>query len=146
MENCVRLRKEYKITPESKNFKTLFGITNRKKPSVIYIKLNTWANYSGDLKEYDNCISFLNSKIKNKIKNELRDSKIFDTAFFYTPELKKTLYKGQSKFHACFEVTIKQKEPLITDNDIIFNKVELIINNLIKEIENDNYFCFGIKK
>lgn len=146
MNACARLRKEFKITTISKNFKSIFGISNRKDPLIMYIKLNTWVNYSGDLNYYNENINKLNSRVKLKIKDELNKSGIFDTTFFYTPELKKILYKGQSTFHACFEITIKQKKPIETDIAVINNKIESMINNLINTIENNHNFNFMIKK
>jgi hypothetical protein len=140
-----RYRKEYKIIPISKNFKTSFGISNRKKPSIIYIRLNSWAKYLYDIKEYGICLKILNSTIRNKIKSEIRDSMAFDPMFFYTPNIKKVLYKNQSKFHTCFEITIKQSEPIISNIEILTNKVENMINNIIGEIENDNNFVFSLK-
>lgn len=146
MLNNERTGKEYKITPESKNFKASFGLINRKEPIVLYIKMNTWVNYSGNIKNYNENIDKLNSLIKFKIKEELIASSIFENIFFYTPELKKTLYNEGTKSHARFEITIKQKTPIITDINIINNKIQHLINNIISLIEKENNFMFSLTK
>lgn len=146
MEKNGRLRKEYKVSPQSNNFKATFGIVNRKVPSVMYIKLNTWVDYKEEVKYYGENMDLLNSKIKSKIKEELRMSGIFDPMFFYTPEVKKTLNKNSNPFHACFEFTIKKKENLMLDTDEIINRITILINNVIELIESSEIFEFGIKK
>ena len=146
MQNNERSGKEYTIIPQSTNFKTTFGFINRKEPLVLYIKLNTWMSYSGDIKNYNENVDKLNSTIKLKIKEELSKSDIFQNVFFYTPELKKTLYNEGTKSHARFEITIKQKTPIITDINIIGNKVESFINNLIMLIEKENNFSVSLTK
>lgn len=146
MDNLERKGKEYSIITESSNFKSIFGFINRKEPIVIYIKLDTWVNYSGNIKNYNENIDKLNSLIKFKIKEELIASSIFENIFFYTPELKKTLYNEGTKSHARFEITIKQKTPIITDINIINNKIQHLINNIISLIEKENNFMFSLTK
>lgn len=145
MENNGRLRKEYKITPESNNMKVTFGVVNRKMPSVMYLKLNTWITYYDGIKDYPEYISLLNSKIKAKIKEELRNSGIFDAAFFYTPQIKNTLINNKP-FHACFEFTIKKKDSIIVDIPTILDKIIIIVNSIISSIENNEAFEFNLKK
>lgn len=146
MQKNERLRKEYKITPSSNNFKAAFGIINRKAPSVMYIKLNTWVNYKDDIKDYDENVGILNTKVKAKIKNELRDSELFNTMFFYTPEMKKTLTKTNAPFHACFELTIRKKLASTDNVDLIVKEAETLINNIIETIEDNEIFEFNLKK
>lgn len=146
VENNARLRKEFKLIPTSKNFKVTFGTTNRISPSVIYIKLNTWIKYTGEIKDYNDNINILNSDIRIAIKNEIRNINYFTDMFFYTPEIKKIITKKTNSSHACFEITLKQKEPLIYNIKSLNNCLFELTDKLICIIENNPNFQFNIKK
>lgn len=146
MDNLERKGKEYSIITESSNFKSIFGFINRKEPIVIYIKLDTWVEYTGNLKNYNDNITLMNTKIKFCIKEHLNKCDMFENIFFYTPELKKTLYTDGVKCHARFEITIKQKLPIINDINIITNKIQQLANNVIKVIEKEPNLKFTLKK
>lgn len=141
-----RLRKEFKIIPESKNFKIAYGTINRLNPIVIYVKVNTWAKYKGDIKYYNDNIDKLNSIVKNTFKRELNNSKTFDTKYFYTPDIKKVLTNSENYFHICFEFTIKQKNVIINDIKQLSDEIKNISNHMISSIENNSNFEFKEKK
>lgn len=146
MGNDIRLKKEHKLTTLSNNFKSVFGTVNRISPSVIYLKINTWIKYNGDIKEYSKNIGNLNSKVKNAIKCEINNAQNFTNIFFYTPNIKKTISNNDNYFHACFEITIKQKEPILYEISLLNDKLTIFSNNLINIIEKSNDFEFSIKK
>lgn len=145
MINNGRLRKEYKIASKSNNIKVTFGIVNRKMPSTMYLKLNTWVTYYEEIKYYPEYITLLNNRVKAKIKEELRDSGIFHAAFFYTPQIKNNLTNA-NPFHACFEFTIKKKDSIIVNTQTILDKISIIVNNIIESLESNEAFEFNIKK
>lgn len=145
-ENNIRLKKEYKLSPLSKNFKVVFGTVNRISPSVIYLKLSTWVKYNGEIKEYNKDISYLNSNIKISVRNEIRNAQNFTDMFFYSPNIKKILANNDNCFHACFEITIKQREPILHEISLLNNKLKIFSDNLISIIEKNHRFEFSIKK
>jgi hypothetical protein len=146
MDNNVRLRKEYKISNKSQNFKTTFGTTNRVLPSVIYLKMDTWVKYTGDIKDYNEKINSLNSNIRFNIKNEIRNAVNFTDIYFYTPNIKKVMLNVKNPFHACFEITLKQKEPIIYEISLLEDKLKIFSDNIINIIERTPHFEFNIKK
>jgi hypothetical protein len=146
VEKNVRLRKECKIKVNSSNFSSKFGIMNRMSPNVIYIKINSWLEYLGDFKDYSSYINNLNSTIKVEFKTLMNKSNIFDNVFIYTPNTKKNIIINNKKFHASFEFTIKQKEPISKDIDFIKKEIELVVNNIIEKIEKDTMFKYKLTK
>lgn len=146
METQERIRKEIQINSNSNNFKIILGIANKKEPLVLYIKINSWANYLGDYKNYNEYIDKLNSNVKFLIKNELRKHEMFDNVFFYIPELKKTLNKNNTNMHCCFDLTIKQKQPIETDINKIKDSITYLSNKIVESIENNHIFSFSLNK
>lgn len=146
METQERIRKEIRINSNSNNFKIILGIANKKEPLVLYIKINSWANYLGDYKNYNEYINKLNSNVKFLIKNELRNNQMFDNVFFYIPELKKTLNKNNTNMHCCFDLTIKQKQPIETDINKIKDSITYLSNKIVDSIENNHIFSFSLNK
>ena len=140
METQERIRKEIRINSNSNNFKIILGIANKNEPLVLYIKINSWGNYLGDYKNYNEYINKLNSNVKFLIKNELRNNQMFDNVFFYIPELKKTLNKNNTNMHCCFDLTIKQKQPIETDINKIKDSITYLSNKIVESIENNHIF------
>lgn len=145
-ENGVRLKKEYKLIPESDNFKVVFGTTNRITPKVIYIKINSWCKFNGDLDEYSKSMNDLSSKSKQIVKTQISNTKIFDNKFFYSTELKKILFNTNKPFHACFEITLRQNEPILKDVNLLNKEIENIVNGLIESLDKNNGFEFSKTK
>lgn len=146
VENNTRLRKEYKIQTSSNNFKCVYGTINRLNPSVIYIKLNTWVKFISDIKEYGENVNKLNMSVKTNIRQEIKKAENFTDLFFYTPNIKKVMTDKNNFFHACFEITLKQKEPIIYEISVLNDKIKTLTDNIIKIIENDINFEFNITK
>ena len=146
METQERIRKEIQINSNSNNFKIILGIANKNEPLVLYIKINSWGNYLGDYKNYNEYINKLNSNVKLLIKNELRNNQMFDNVFFYIPELKKTLNKNNTNMHCCFDLTIKQKQPIETDINKIKDSITYLSNKIVESIENNHIFSFSLNK
>ena len=146
METQERIRKEIRINSNSNNFKIILGIANKNEPLVLYIKINSWGNYLGDYKNYNEYINKLNSNVKFLIKNELRNNQMFDNVFFYIPELKKTLNKNNTNMHCCFDLTIKQKQPIETDINKIKDSITYLSNKIVESIENNHIFSFSLNK
>ena len=146
METQERIRKEIRINSNSNNFKIILGIANKNEPLVLYIKINSWGNYLGDYKIYNEYINKLNSNVKFLIKNELRNNQMFDNVFFYIPELKKTLNKNNTNMHCCFDLTIKQKQPIETDISKIKDSITYLSNKIVDSIENNHIFSFSLNK
>ena len=146
METQERIRKEIRINSNSNNFKIILGIANKNEPLVLYIKINSWGNYLGDYKIYNEYINKLNSNVKLLIKNELRNNQMFDNVFFYIPELKKTLNKNNTNMHCCFDLTIKQKQPIETDINKIKDSITYLSNKIVESIENNHIFSFSLNK
>lgn len=146
MEIQERIRKEIRINSNSNNFKIILGIANKNEPLVLYIKINSWGNYLGDYKNYNEYINKLNSNVKFLIKNELRNNQMFDNVFFYIPELKKTLNKNNTNMHCCFDLTIKQKQPIETDINKIKDSITYLSNKIVESIENNHIFSFSLNK
>lgn len=146
METQERIRKEIRINSNSNNFKIILGIANKNEPLVLYIKINSWGNYLGDYKNYNEYINKLNSNVKFLIKNELRNNQMFDNVFFYIPELKKTLNKNNTNMHCCFDLTIKQKQPIETDINKIKDSITYLSNKIVDSIENNHIFSFSLNK
>lgn len=146
METQERIRKEIRINSNSNNFKIILGIANKNEPLVLYIKINSWGNYLGDYKNYNEYINKLNSNVKLLIKNELRNNQMFDNVFFYIPELKKTLNKNNTNMHCCFDLTIKQKQPIETDINKIKDSITYLSNKIVESIENNHIFSFSLNK
>ena len=146
METQERIRKEIRINSNSNNFKIILGIANKNEPLVLYIKINSWGNYLGDYKIYNEYINKLNSNVKFLIKNELRNNQMFDNVFFYIPELKKTLNKNNTNMHCCFDLTIKQKQPIETDINKIKDSITYLSNKIVDSIENNHIFSFSLNK
>lgn len=146
METQERIRKEIRINSNSNNFKIILGIANKNEPLVLYIKINSWGNYLGDYKNYNEYINKLNSNVKLLIKNELRNNQMFDNVFFYIPELKKTLNKNNTNMHCCFDLTIKQKQPIETDINKIKDSITYLSNKIVDSIENNHIFSFSLNK
>ena len=140
METQERIRKEIRINSNSNNFKIILGIANKNEPLVLYIKINSWGNYLGDYKNYNEYINKLNSNVKFLIKNELRNNQMFDNVFFYIPELKKTLNKNNTNMYCCFDLTIKQKQPIETDINKIKDSITYLSNKIVESIENNHIF------
>lgn len=141
-----KTRKEFKIDTEGENFKISCGTLDKTNPSVIYLKFDTWANYSGDSKTYKENIDILNSNVRNKLKSQLRGNKMFDVSFLYTPVMKKSFFSNKPKFHACFEFTLKQKQPINTNIEEIKNEIQTLSSTIIKDIERSAYFSFSLSK
>ena len=146
METQERIRKEIRINSNSNNFKIILGIANKNEPLVLYIKINSWGNYLGDYKNYNEYINKLNSNVKFLIKNELRNNQMFDNVFFYIPELKKTLNKNNTNMYCCFDLTIKQKQPIETDINKIKDSITYLSNKIVESIENNHIFSFSLNK
>ncbi len=146
MVDNIRLRKECKIITNSDNFKAVFGTTNRITPSVIYLKINTWVKYNGEVKNYNSDVDKLNSTIKMLIKREIREQNTFSSVFFYTPNIKKSIANTDNLFHVCFEITLKQNNPMIYDIKLLSDKIELLTNKLIQKIESSTTFEFTLNK
>ena len=146
METQERIRKEIRINSNSNNFKIILGIANKNEPLVLYIKINSWGNYLGDYKNYNEYINKLNSNVKLLIKNELRNNQMFDNVFFYIPELKKTLNKNNTNMYCCFDLTIKQKQPIETDINKIKDSITYLSNKIVESIENNHIFSFSLNK
>ena len=146
METQERIRKEIQINSNSNNFKIILGIANKNEPLVLYIKINSWGNYLGDYKNYNEYINKLNSNVKLLIKNELRNNQMFDNVFFYIPELKKTLNKNNTNMYCCFDLTIKQKQPIETDINKIKDSITYLSNKIVESIENNHIFSFSLNK
>lgn len=146
VDNNIRLCKEYKLKTKSENFKCIFGTTNRINPAVVYIKINTWAKYVGDIKNYNNNVNNLNSVVRNKVKQELNAIDNFTSSFFYTPNIKKILSNKENSFHVCFEITLKQRDPILHKINLLNDKIEIITNLLIDSIEENYNFEFSKKK
>lgn len=146
METQERIRKEIRINSNSNNFKIILGIANKNEPLVLYIKINSWGNYLGDYKNYNEYINKLNSNVKFLIKNELRNNQMFDNVFFYIPELKKTLNKNNTNMYCCFDLTIKQKQPIETDINKIKDSITYLSNKIVDSIENNHIFSFSLNK
>lgn len=146
METQERIRKEIRINSNSNNFKIILGIANKNEPLVLYIKINSWGNYLGDYKNYNEYINKLNSNVKLLIKNELRNNQMFDNVFFYIPELKKTLNKNNTNMYCCFDLTIKQKQPIETDINKIKDSITYLSNKIVDSIENNHIFSFSLNK
>ena len=100
----------------------------------------------GDYKNYNEYIDKLNSNVKLLIKNELRKHEMFDNVFFYIPELKKTLNKSNTNMHCCFDLTIKQKQPIETDISKIKDSITYLSNKIVDSIENNHIFSFSLNK
>lgn len=146
IENKLRLRRECKLNVNSKNFKCVYGTTNRLNPSVIYLKLNSWVKYDGDVKDYDLKINSLNYAVKNKIKKIIVENERFTSNYFYTPSIKKTINNNNNMFHICFEFTLKQKDLLELNINNLKMDLEDMSNSLIDVIEQENGFSYTIKK
>lgn len=141
-----RLKKECKVNCKSKNFKSKFGISNRLNPTVIYVEINSWLEHLDDFKNYVSNINQLNSTIKNEIKKLMFNSKIFESSFFYTPNIKKNITSKNNKFYASFEFTIKQKESISNDNDSLKKEIEILTNSIIEKIESFKIFKYNLTK
>lgn len=144
-DDNTRLRREFKLNIDSKNFKAIYGTINRIQPNVIYIKLNSWVKYEGDFKDYSSAASELNSKIRQVFKNKLNNVKWAEKIFFFNPELKKIIVNNNA-FHASFEFTIKQISPITIDLKLVNEDILSISNEIISIIENNKKFVFSGKK
>lgn len=146
VENNSRLKKEYQLPIKSDNFKASFGTVNRIYPSVIYVKINCWVKYEMDVKKYNEDINDLNNSIKQTIKKQINIAQNFTDSFFYTPSIKKLLVNNNSSFHACFEITLKQKEPMLYDISLLNDKLIIFVDNFTDLLEKNHRFIFKVKK
>jgi hypothetical protein len=145
-ENVVRLKKEYKLIPASDNFKVTFGTINRINPKVIYIKINAWCKFNGDLNEYIFSMNSLAFKSKQIVKNKINNTNVFDSKFFYSTELKKILLDTSKPFHACFEITLRQNDAILNDISLLTKDIENIVNELLEFLDKNNLFEFSKNK
>ena len=141
-----RLSKEYKLTTISKNFKSSFGTTNRIEPKVLYIKLFAWAKHTANMEDYALDVEQLIKKIKLKFKEYAIENDIFDSQIYFNINMKKLIVKENETFHASFEFTIKQKDPINSNIIELRREIENITNNTITQIERSSNFEFSIKK
>lgn len=146
MVNNGKLRKKFKLENDHTKFKASAGVSDKENPGIIYLKLDTWATYTGEGKSYKENIEILNSNIRNKIKTELRRNKTFDSSFIYTPEIKRSFFIKKSNFHASFEFTLKQRLPINTNYNELKKEIESLCEYIIKNIENSVYFKFAKSK
>lgn len=142
MSSNSNSRKNFKLKKDYGNFKIISGTQNKAKPLIIFIRMCTWATYNGNGKDYKRNIEELNSNIRNSTKCQLRNSKIFDSNFIYTNEIKRSFFIKKTNFHASFEFTLKQREPISLDFNEITKQIEAFCQESITNIETNYLFKF----
>jgi len=139
----IKNNREVSVELKSENFKCLLGTMNRETPTVLYLKLSSWAEHNSDIHEYKRNITLLDKKIKHKIKDIVNRTNLFDPNIIFLPSHKNNLTKKDDVFHILYEVTLKQT---CVDGlkcvDEICNYMNSDINSIVEILERSSNFEF----
>lgn len=133
-----KLKKKITLKTQNKNIKSVYGTYNRINPTSIYLQINAWVKYNGDIKQYQNQIEKLNRSIKNSIRENILNTNKFSSNFMYIQNIKKVLTTTEKPFYTSFEIYLTQTN---TENiKEIYPEMENINNQVIETIKNNLNF------
>ena len=143
----MRLGKQFSldITDE---IDTIYGITNRLNPQVIFINGKFWIQPTQEM-DYETILGEIISSLRLKIKQSLKQTPRWENIMIFDMDIKTLSMSPIKKNYGDFELYIKQDKkniisPILLKDDII-QLLTPIINNFIKQL-NENHFIISKNK
>jgi hypothetical protein len=143
----MRLGKQFSldITDE---IDTIYGITNRLNPQVIFINGKFWIQPTQEM-DYETILGEIISSLRLKIKQALKQTPRWENIMIFDMDIKTLSMSPIKKNYGDFELYIKQDKkniisPALLKDDII-QLLTPIINNFIKQL-NENHFIISKNK
>lgn len=99
-------------------FKIKVGTTNRLNPNTIYIDLGGYIIPQEDKDSYDNDVYQLNKMFKKKLKNQIKESIVFDNKYICVIETAQERMKKGKSSYISLQCHLKQNGNMNT-NDIL---------------------------
>lgn len=143
----MRLGKQFSldITDE---IDTIYGITNRLNPQVIFINGKFWIQPTQEM-DYETILGEIISSLRLKIKQSLKQTPRWENIMIFDMDIKTLSMSPIKKNYGDFELYIKQDKKNITSptllKDDIIQLLTPIINNFIKQL-NENHFIISKNK
>ena len=143
----MRLGKQFSldITDE---IDTIYGITNRLNPQVIFINGKFWIQPTQEM-DYETILGEIISSLRLKIKQSLKQTPRWENIMIFDMDIKTLSMSPIKKNYGDFELYIKQdKKNIISPillKDYIIQLLTPIINNFIKQL-NENHFIISKNK
>lgn len=143
----MRLGKQFSldITDE---IDTIYGITNRLNPQVIFINGKFWIQPTQEM-DYETILGEIISSLRLKIKQALKQTPRWENIMIFDMDIKTLSMSPIKKNYGDFELYIKQDKKNITSpillKDDIIQLLTPIINNFIKQL-NENHFIISKNK
>ena len=143
----MRLGKQFSldITDE---IDTIYGITNRLNPQVIFINGKFWIQPTQEM-DYETILGEIISSLRLKIKQSLKQTPRWENIMIFDMDIKTLSMSPIKKNYGDFELYIKQDKKNITSptllKDDIIQLLTPIINNFIKQM-NENHFIISKNK
>ena len=143
----MRLGKQFSLDITNE-IDTIYGITNRLNPQVIFINGKFWIQPTQEM-DYETILGEIISSLRLKIKQSLKQTPRWENIMIFDMDIKTLSMSPIKKNYGDFELYIKQDKkniisPALLKDDII-QLLTPIINNFIKQL-NENHFIISKNK
>lgn len=143
----MRLGKQFSLDITNE-IDTIYGITNRLNPQVIFINGKFWIQPTQEM-DYETILGEIISSLRLKIKQSLKQTPRWENIMIFDMDIKTLSMSPIKKNYGDFELYIKQDKkniasPTLLKDDII-QLLTPIINNFIKQL-NENHFIISKNK
>ena len=143
----MRLGKQFSLDITNE-IDTIYGITNRLNPQVIFINGKFWIQPTQEM-DYETILGEIISSLRLKIKQSLKQTPRWENIMIFDMDIKTLSMSPIKKNYGDFELYIKQDKKNITSpillKDDIIQLLTPIINNFIKQL-NENHFIISKNK
>lgn len=120
-------------------FKLKIGLINQKIPNILFVTLGCWIKYNGEESDYTCNSQELVNKVKNKFMAGIKKINIPNNNIMFNYKVMKVLAYPEKPFRVGFEFTIKQNQNEILNTKQFKEKIQPMIDDVIRTIENNCY-------
>lgn len=145
----IRKKGKQLMIKDKKNFNTISGTVDNKKPKSLYINLSAWSEplIDDETLDYKSIIKDLSKRVKIEVFNNL-DSKLFHkNKYIVDFDMRESgIMFGKKSFISC-EITLYQLHSFKIQENEIQDSLDLLIDKIIENVFNmDIYFNYSKTK
>jgi hypothetical protein len=138
------MKRGKEITLKSKdNYKVKLGTIDNKSPKTIYLNVSAWGKPLTQEDNYDNIISNLRKKIKQKLYSQIGFNNFEKERYIVDLDMRSSgINHTKRSFMSC-EITLFQKEGVSVNDTSMMELSNNLTNNIIQDcFEENNHFRF----
>jgi|TARA_R110000803_G_scaffold51720_3_gene106731 hypothetical protein len=138
------MKRGKEITLKSKdNYKVKLGTIDNKSPKTIYLNVSAWGKPLTQEDNYDNIISNLRKKIKQKLYSQIGFNNFEKERYIVDLDMRSSgINHTKRSFMSC-EITLFQKERVSVNDTSMMELSNNLTNNIIQDcFEENNHFRF----